>query len=330
MAEKRVGSPDSSDAAGSELLAASSPSGLQVQVAPRRKSYFSSPSFTGLAYMLPAILLLALIILFPIAYSFNLTFRSFSLVLPGRTGQWAGLENYVRLAADAHFRHALGLTGLFTLLAVVVEVALGVFIAYLLNSVRFGQRLLTSLLLIPTILTPVVIGLMFNFMFNAQFGLFSYLLGLTGFPLKDGVLNNPSTAFAAVVLIDVWEWMPFIALIVLAGMQAIPEQPLEAARMDGANHWQLFWNIMLPMLRPVLSVAVLFRAAEAIREFDKVYILTGGGPGSATEVADLYLYRVSFNNWDLSYGATLGLVMFAVSMVAAVFYFRLTTQKQEL
>jgi multiple sugar transport system permease protein len=295
----------------------------------RTQPRLSTQAKAALPFLVPAIALLAAIILFPIGYSFNLTFRSFSLVIPGKTGQWVGLENYVRLLTDQHFLTALGRVGLFGLIAVSLEVVVGVAVAYLLNALHFGRRLLTSLLLIPTIITPVVIGLMFNFIFNAQFGLFSYVLSMVGIHLKDGVLNNPTTAFAALIAIDIWEWMPFIALIVLAGLQAIPEQPLEAARMDGANGWQIFWSIMLPMLRPVLSVAVLFRAAEAIREFDKVYILTGGGPGSATEVADLFLYRISFANWDLSYGATLGVVMFAIAMVVAVVYFRMTTRRGE-
>jgi multiple sugar transport system permease protein len=283
----------------------------------------------ALAFLLPSIILLALIILFPIIYSLNLTFHSYSLVIPGKTGQWAGLANYVAFLKDKNFWAALGRVGLFSVLAVSFEVVIGIAFAWLLNAIHRGRRLLTSLLLIPTILTPVVIGLMFNLIFNAQFGLFNYLLQLAGIQIQDGILNNPTTAFAALVSIDVWEWMPFIALIMLAGMQAIPEQPLEAAQIDGANGWQIFWQIMLPMLRPVLVVAVLFRAAEAIREFDKVYILTGGGPGTATEVADLYLYRVSFSNWDLSYGATLGMVMFALAMVVAVLYFYITVKRGE-
>lgn len=295
----------------------------------RTHFFLSRNTKIAIAFLLPSILLLAAIILFPIGYSLLLTFQSYSLVIPGKTGQWAGFANYIKFLGDEAFWAALGRVGLFTLLAVSIEVVIGIAFAYLLNAIRFGRRLLTSLLLIPTILTPVVIGLMFNLIFNAQFGLFNYLMQLVGIQIKDGILNNPTTAFAALVAIDVWEWMPFIALIMLAGMQAIPEQPIEAAQIDGANGWQIFWNVMLPMLRPVLIVAVLFRAAEAIREFDKVYILTGGGPGTATEVADLYLYRVSFSNWDLSYGATLGMVMFALAMVVAVLYFYITVKRGE-
>jgi len=293
----------------------------------RTHFFLSRNTKIAISFLLPSIVLLGAIIIFPIVYSLILTFQSYSLVIPGKTGQWVGFDNYIKFLEDKAFWSALGRVGLFTLLAVSIEVGIGIAFACLLNTIRFGRRLLTSLLLIPTILTPVVIGLMFNLIFNAQFGLFNYLLQLVGIQITNGILNNPSTAFAALVAIDVWEWMPFIAMIMLAGMQAIPEQPLEAAQIDGANGWQMFWKVTLPMLRPVLIVAVLFRAAEAIREFDKVYILTGGGPGTATEVADLYLYRVSFSNWDLSYGATLGMIMFAIAMVVAVLYFYITVRR---
>lgn len=296
----------------------------------RAQFYLSRNTKIAIVFLLPSIVILAAIIIFPIGYSLTLTFQSYSLVIPGKTGQWIGFENYQKIISDEAFWAALGRVGLFTFLAVFIEVVIGVAFAYLLNTIHFGRRLLTSLLLIPTILTPVVIGLMFNLIFNAQFGLFNYLMQLMGIRISDGILNNPSTAFAALVAIDVWEWMPFIALIMLAGMQAIPEQPLEAAQIDGANAWQTFWMVMLPMLRPVLIVAVLFRAAEAIREFDKVYILTGGGPGTATELADLYLYRVSFSNWDLSYGATLGMIMFSLAMAAAILYFYITVKRGEI
>ncbi len=277
--------------------------------------------------MLPSIFILALIIIFPVLFSIGLTFRSYSLVIPGNTGQWVGLENYIKLFNDAKFLTSLGRTGLFTLSAVSIELVFGVGLALLLNSLKFGQRLLTSLLLIPTIIAPVVIGLMFNLIFNAQFGLFNYVATLVGLPINEGILNNPISAFSALVGIDVWEWMPYITLLTLAGLQAIPKEPLESAQIDGANGWQTFWLIILPMLNPVLTVAILFRAAEAIREFDKVFILTGGGPGSATELADLYLYRVSFYNWDLSYGSTLGIVMFFLALVIAILYFTFSIKR---
>jgi multiple sugar transport system permease protein len=171
------------------------------------------------------------------------------------------------------------------------------------------------------ILAPLVIGLMFNFLLNAQFGLFTYVVEKLGLPLPPNILGSPTWSFPALIFTDVWEWTPFIALITLAGIQALPAGPLEAARVEGANSWQIATRVVLPMLRPILLVAVLFRAAEAVREFDKVYILTGGGPGSSTLLNDLFTYRVSFVDWDLSYGAALGIFMFVLTLLVAFVFF---------
>jgi multiple sugar transport system permease protein len=278
---------------------------------------------TAAVLQAPSILLLAAVAVFPVLYSINLSFRAFSLILPGMTGQWVGTDNYARMLSDGDFWHSVVLTIVFVLVGVTIELTLGIALAVVIDSLKVGRRLLTSLLLIPMILTPLVIGLMYNFLFNAQFGLLTYLIRSVGIPLPDGVLGNPGTAFAALIFTDIWEWTPFMALIVLAGLQSIPSEPLQAARVDGAGSWTILRYVTLPMLRPLIAVALVFRAAEAVKEFDKVYILTGGGPGNSTDVVDLFTYRVSFANWDMSYGSALGIVLFVVSLIAgaAMFFF---------
>jgi multiple sugar transport system permease protein len=270
----------------------------------------------------PSIILLVAITLFPVLYSLDLSFRSFSLIIPGMTGQWVGLDNYTQMLSDGDFWHAVMLSVVFVVVGVAIELVLGIILGVAIDSLSFGRRLFTSLLLVPMILTPLVIGLMYNFLFNAQFGLFTYLINLAGIPLPDGILGNAATAFPALIVTDVWEWTPFMALIVLAGLQALPPEPLQAARVDGAGTWATLRYVTSPMLRPLLAVGVVFRAAEAIKEFDKVYILTGGGPGNSSEVVDLFTYRVAFANWQMSYGAALGIVLFVVSMIVAVCVFR--------
>jgi multiple sugar transport system permease protein len=272
---------------------------------------------------LPSVLVVVAITLFPVLYSLNISFRSFSLTLPGHTGQWVGLDNYIRLLTDSAFFHAVWLIAVFTVVGVTIELALGLLIALVLDGLVTGRRLFTSLLLIPMILTPVVIGLMFNFVFNAQFGLFDYLIQALRIPLPHGILASSATAFAALVGTDIWEWTPFMALVLLAGLQALPSEPFEAARVDGASAWQTLRWITLPMLRPLIAVAILFRSAEAIKEFDKVFLLTAGGPGNATEVVDLFTYHVAFMSWDLSYGAALGMVLFTISMLVGAGFFKL-------
>jgi multiple sugar transport system permease protein len=271
---------------------------------------------------------LGLVVLLPLLYSINLSFRSYSLVTPDHTGQWVGLANYRRLVRDSEFGHALVVTGVFVVSAVVLETVLGVVVGIFVDRLRRLRRPVISLLLLPMILTPLVVGLIFNFALNAQFGYLTWVLESVGFGQGVGVLNSGPGALAALVLIDVWEWFPFIALMVVAGLQTIPKEPLEAASIDGASTLQQYRYVTLPMLVPIVGVAILFRTTEAIREFDKVFVLTSGGPGSATTVNDLYQYRVSFLDWDLSYGATLGLVSFAAVLAMSALVFRTLRGKE--
>ena len=298
------------------------PQGRRIR-SQRRTSRWERIGFQG-----PSLLILILIIVFPLIYSVTLSLQSYSLVLPGRTGQWVGLENFTRILHDSDFFHAVGVTVIFVVCAVTIETILGTFIGILLDRLVRFRRAVTSLLLLPMITTPLIVGLMFNFAFNAQFGYLTWVMSHLGLDPNGGVLNQGSTALAALILVDVWEWFPFIALMVIAGLRSLPTSPFEAASIDGASTFQTYRYIMLPMLKPVLVVAVLFRATEAIREFDKVYILTGGGPGAATTVNDLYQYRVSFLDWDLSYGAALGLVTFIFVLTLCGVLYRVLTRNE--
>jgi multiple sugar transport system permease protein len=284
--------------------------------------------WAGLVYQAPSLIVLGCVVLFPLVYSIDLSLRSYSLVIPGRTGQYVGLENYQKMFRDGNFGQALLTTIVFIVVAVTLETVLGIASGLLLERLRRMKRLVTSILLLPMIIAPLVVGLVFNFALNAQFGYLTWVLHILGLPGGDGALNNGPTALVALILVDVWEWAPFMTLMVAAGLSALPKEPFEAASVDGASSWQTFRMLTLPMLRPVLAVAILFRATEAIREFDKVYVLTGGGPGSWTTVNDLYQYRVSFAEWDLSYGAALGLVTFAAVLLLAISAFRMLAPKE--
>lgn len=270
----------------------------------------------------PSLIILVLVLAFPLAYSVALSFQSYSPVDPAASGQWIGLGNYARMFQDAQFGQAILVTGAYVVLAVSIETVLGVAIGVWLSQLMRTRRLVTSFLLLPMISTPLVVGLMFSFGLNPQFGYMSDALQTLGLGRGGGVLDSPAGAFAALVAMDVWEWTPFIALMVLAGLSAASQAQIQAAQLDGCNTFQLYWHIMLPMIRPVIGVAILFRATEAIRMFDQVYILTGGGPGSATTVNDIFQYRVSFAAFDMSYGAALGIATFAVISALAWTLFR--------
>jgi multiple sugar transport system permease protein len=254
-----------------------------------------------------------------------MSFTSFSYVLPGRTGQFVGADNYTNLLSNGAFLGAILRTIVFTVSAVLLELLAGLLLASGLNATGRERGPLLGLLIIPMILTPVIVGLMFNFALNPQFGpIASIIRGVTGGTVD--VLGSPVGAFVALVLADVWQWSSFMALMMWAGMQALPASPLEAAQVDGASTLQRLRLIVVPMLRPVIVVAVIFRSAEAVREFDKVFVLTGGGPGSASEVLDLFTYRVAFVNWDMSLASAMGIVEFGAALVAAYLFFRVVTR----
>ena len=278
-----------------------------------------------LPFLAPAVVVLLVVGVVPLVTALQMSFTSFSYVLPGRTGQWVGTDNYASLLGNEAFLGAIVRTAVFTFSAVLLELTVGLLLATGLNATGRERGPLLGLLIIPMILTPVIVGLMFNFALNPQFGpIASIIRGASGSSVD--VLGSPVGAFVALILADVWQWSSFMALMLWAGMQALPASPLEAAQVDGATTLQRLRLIVVPMLRPVIVVAVIFRSAEAVREFDKVFVLTGGGPGSASEVLDLFTYRVAFVNWDMSLASAMGIVEFAVALVAAYVFFRLVTR----
>ena len=275
----------------------------------------------------PSLIILVLVLAFPLVYSLLLSFQSYSPVDPAADGRWIGLDNYTRMVTDTQFGQAILVTLGYVVLAVALETLLGLLLGIWLSRLVRTRRLVTSFLLLPMIATPLVVGLMFSFGLNPQFGYMTSALQSLGLIGEAGVLDSPVGAFVALVVMDVWEWTPFIALMVLAGLSAAPEAQIQAAQLDGCSTFQIYWHVMLPMIRPVIGVAILFRATEAIRMFDQVYILTGGGPGSATTVNDIFQYRVSFTAFDMSYGATLGIATFAVVVTLTWVLFRYLNRK---
>jgi multiple sugar transport system permease protein len=274
----------------------------------------------------PSVLVLGAVVLFPLIYSANLSLRHYNPTLPDATGGWVGLANYARLLHDSQFGHALLVTVIFVVAAVGLETVLGTLLGIFLDRLVTARRIVTSVLLLPMIATPLVVGLVFSFALNPDFGYLTWFLKTIGLSSAQSLLANPASALTVLILVDVWEWVPFVALMALAGLRALPTSPIEAARIDGCSPVQVYTHIILPMLRPVLGVAILFRATEAVREFDKVYVLTGGGPGASTTVNDLFQYRVSFTSFDLSYGAALGLVTFVFMLIVTALTFRTITR----
>ena len=258
-------------------------------------------------------------------YAIWLCLHNISLMSTKGT-QFVGLSNFTRLATDWRGLQALGRTALFVLLATSIEVILGIAIAMFLDQDFPGKKIVRAVILVPMIMTPVIAGLTWRFLFNAQSGMINYWLSLVGIAPVDW-LGNPGIALYAVLIADIWQWTPFVVLLAMATLETIPKDLVEAARMDGASEVRVIWHIILPMLRRTLGVAALIRAIDSVKAFDLFYIMTKGGPALSTETQNLYGYTVAFTNFDISYAMTIALFLTIVTNIALLILNRFAITK---
>ncbi|MEH2202034.1 carbohydrate ABC transporter permease [Nostoc sp.] len=272
---------------------------------------------TAWILLTPALLLLLFVFAYPILRAFWLSVFTRNL---GTELQpvFSGLDNYVRMAGDGRFWQSLWATAVFTTASVLSELLLGLLIALVLNQAFFGRGIVRTIAILPWALPTALIGLAWSWIFNDQFGVVNDILRRLGL-IKTGInwLGDPTLAMSAAIFADVWKTTPFISILLLAGLQSIPSDLYEAYSVDGANPWQSFRNITLPLLLPQILIAVLFRFAQAFGIFDLIAVMTGGGPGGATEVVSLYIYSTVMRYLDFGYGAALVVVTFLI-LIAAV------------
>jgi len=277
----------------------------------------------GVLLLLPAALLLLLIVVYPIATLFVNSLESVDNANPTAGETFVGFANYARAFDDNRFWHATGNTILYIIVTVPGSLVLGLLLALLANlpfRVKWPVRLG---LLLPWALPLVFAGLIFRWFFEYQTGVVNDLLAKFGVePLQ--WLSEPTLAFIAICVAIVWKASSFMALMLLAGLQTIPRSLYEAAEVDGASRWQQFWQITLPMLRPAIFVALIFRTITAIQTFDIPYAMTGGGPGESTETLAMYIHKTTLDFLDFGYGSALAALMFVLSMFATSGYLRYT------
>jgi multiple sugar transport system permease protein len=277
----------------------------------------------GPLLVLPATVLVVIFLVGPFYYMVYTALTDLSFADASRKGAFIGFDNFRRLMrADPLFWNSFLLTLKFVVIAVTMEFVLGFALAFLIFKFVARQRLLTTLLLIPMMLAPVAVGLIWRLLLQGDFGMVIYYLRAVGLLAQNAtVLSQPDLVFATIVAIDVWQWTPFVTLVMLAGLMSLPRAPFEAAMMDGAGPTRIFLDVMLPLLRPIIALVLLLRGIDAFKEFDKVFILTGGGPGTLTELVSIYAYRVNFRNWDLGYGAAVAFMVYLVVLIlCSVFY----------
>lgn len=270
--------------------------------------------------LLPATVLLVGLTLFPFIVSLVLSFTDYSLLRPGQT-KFIFLDNYVELMKTDEFWIALRVTVVFTILAVFIQVVLGVIFATLLHNENTNVSLLRTLYLLPLAITPIAATFTFRLMFNPSLGVLNYFVKLLGFQ-PQAWLASPNTAMLSLIIVDTWQWTPFILLICLGGLSSLPSEPFEAAKVDGASTWQIFTKITLPMLYPFIALALLFRSIDAFKTFDIIYVLTSGGPGILTRTLNLYAFKHGIEYLSMGYAGSIAIVMLIITIVVAQIFLR--------
>jgi multiple sugar transport system permease protein len=256
----------------------------------------------GFWWTLPSILVLLALSIYPMIYSVKLAFGD--------------LGNFTRLATDRVFGVAALQTVILTLVALIAEFLLGLTLALLIDSLARAKSFFRAGLLVPMLLPPVVAAVAWRLIFNPQFGVLNGTLRQLGFNTAALTwTNGHNSALLSVILVDIWEWTPFLFLLLSAGLQAIPPEPLEAARIDGASPWRILRDVTLPLLKPTIVLALMLRAMDLVRIFDQIFILTQGGPGTATETVSLYIYRTAFRFSNFGYAAAMSFVLLAATML---------------
>ncbi|HEY3135609.1 MAG TPA: sugar ABC transporter permease [Blastocatellia bacterium] len=281
---------------------------------------------TSLPYLLiaPTVAVLVALSIYPLFYAVKVSLQTGS----GGAARWS-LANFARLATDSFFLSALAHTFIYAVAALTFEFLLGLGLAVLLDKPLRGRSLFRGALLIPMMLPPVVVGVVWRLMLNPDFGAINGTLKGVGVNTEALTWTaSPMLAFASVIAVDIWQWTPFMFLVLLAGLQAIPQEPYEAALIDGSSAWQTFLHVTLPLLKPAILIALLLRTMDLLRVFDQIFILTQGGPGFATETVSLYIYRTAFRFFDFGYAAAMSFVLLVLTNLVSVSYIRML-QKQE-
>jgi multiple sugar transport system permease protein len=272
----------------------------------------------GYGLAAPAVLLMLGVLLYPLAYSF---FMSFFRWNPNTAGNaFVGFGNYTDEFTSVEFQQTLINQIIFAAVSLVVEVAGGMAIAVLLNSKLRGLRPARTLLLIPPMIAPAVAGYNFRWLFNQQYGVVDAILGDLGLP-KVPWLSSPGWALASVLIASIWQNMPLLVLLFLAGLRALPSEPLEAAAVDGASAWRTFFAVILPLLRPVIVIAVMLRIIDLFRTFDVVWLMTQGGPGNSSDLLSVEAYKLAFQSIDFGHAAAVSYVALGLTLIAlAILY----------
>ncbi|MEW6263207.1 MAG: sugar ABC transporter permease [Thermodesulfobacteriota bacterium] len=276
----------------------------------------------GYAMVAPGTIFLALVTTIPLLSLFLMSTFRIDLTFPSGTA-WVGPGNYLEITRDNRFWHAVWVTVIYTGSSVLLQVVIGLALALAFFRGFRGEALMRISVLLPMILAPVVVGLAWRtLILTPEYGILDYLAILAGLGSRPWLVN-PAWALFSVIMIHTWQWTPFAFLVFLASLNSLPPEPLEAAMLDAPKAWQRFRYVTLPLIWPSVIIVVIIRTMVALRAFAAIFSATGGGPGTATEILNLYAYRVSFNSLDLGYGAALGTLLLCITAIVSLVFFRL-------
>jgi len=268
----------------------------------------------------PSLAILFLVILFPVFWALFTSLHDYTLIAPN-FDTFTGIGNFTKALEDGEFRHTLWLTAFFVLAVVLLEFALGFLVALMLNSVERFKPIYYAILLCPLLMNPVIVGLIWRMFLHPSLGIVNYLLSTIGIDPVNW-LGSTSVALWTVVMVDIWHQVSFMIVLLLAGLSALPKEPYEAARVDGASIWQSFWRITVPLMRPVIIVTLLIRLIFAVKTYDLIYIMTRGGPGVSTDLVSYFIYRTAFVSLNIGEASAMSIILLAIILGLTAYLYR--------
>lgn len=275
---------------------------------------------TPYLFLAPAGIVLVFALLYPIGYLTFASFFDWRMGTPFADSTFAGLGNYVWILKDPNFRESFMVTITFASTVVALEMVIGVGLAFMLERPIRGMSVFRTIFILPMMIAPIVVGLVWRYMYNPQFGIINKTLKKWGF---DSIpwLSSPDWALPSIIIADIWQWTPFIFILSLAALQSLPKSAIEASRIDGASGWQQIVYIKIPLMMPVLVIAALLRMIDAFKVLEVIFIMTNGGPGLSTEILSLQIYKTAFISWELGRAAALSNILLAIVMVITIAMF---------
>jgi len=274
--------------------------------------------------VMPSVIIIIFVIIGPLLYAFYISFHEWRMVIPGSKPTFKFLINYIKLIRDPRFLNSLKVTVKLLVMTLPFELIFGIIVAVALSNIKKARGIIISIILIPTMIAPIAVGVVWLMLFSTSFGPINYFLKLMG---QQAITWTASAEWSltAIAIAEIWQWTPLVIALFFAGIVIQPLELFEAATIDGATGWQTFRYILLPLLKPVILVATIFRTVDILKIFEVPWVLTQGGPGNATEVVSLFIYRQGFEFWNMTYASATSFILLVVTIILVTLYFRIIT-----